>query len=124
MFKAAKKLIEKIRPVDSVAQMLFKAIAAHPRLPVVPVVAEDCIGGEGYGEWMSKISRVEAGKIYTEENGERFFIYSEDTGTLSDEFINEHPEAKTKEVKSYIEGLPWRDAIIVFVEPVDGERSV
>lgn len=104
--------------------ILLELIKKNPNLPIVPMVATDCVYDDSNGYWMARWSKAEITKYWCDD--ERFWEYDysfdslveqwidnnfEDYTTLSDEELNVVAE-------KVVNGYKWVDAIVVYIESV------
>lgn len=100
---------------------LFKIMLENPDLPVVPMVASEIVGDDGYSYWMGSWGICKVGEYF---RGEESVHFREDDDwddierallddTYSDYVIDSMDEKTMKEVYA---GLPWIKAIIVYIE--------
>ena len=105
---------------------LLRLVAENPSLPVVPMVYSEVVQDEGYAWWlgsfgevsvdeyvMFKSSKYDDGKYYTKDDQDEIEEIiaewvSEENPQMSDEdiFAEAHRQA---------EALPWKKAILVYV---------
>lgn len=109
-------LIESL--VDSGIKSLFKLITENPTLPIVMFVATEVVAGDEYGYWLGHIKSASVEKTYTTQNGsvhlyrdDIYDVLKEDFGWNWEDFIND------QEAQATYDGLPWKEAIAVYIEP-------
>lgn len=103
--------------------ILLELIGKNPNLPIVPMVATECVFDDSYGYWMAEWGKAKVTKYWC--SNERIYQY-DDFDDLVDEWIdnnyenyenlsdNELKELAKKTVNSY----DWVDAIIVYIENI------
>ena len=101
---------------------LFELIKDNPDLPIVPLVATECVHDDSYGYWLNKWGSAEIDEYYVEDG--RFYL-SDDFEELVDEWIDNNfqeysdltqedlEDLAVEEVKKY----DWIKAIVVRIEP-------
>jgi hypothetical protein len=104
--------------------ILLGLIKENPNLPIVPMVATECVSDDSYGYWMAEWSKAEVTKYWCSDERIWEYDYSfdelidywiddnfEDYATLSDE------ELKNLAIKT-VNGYEWVDAIVVYIESI------
>ena len=101
---------------------LLELIKDNPDLPIVPLVATECVHDDSYGYWLNKWGSAEIDEYYVQDG--RFYL-SDDFEELVDEWIDNNfqeyldltqedlEDLAVEEVKKY----DWIKAIVVRIEP-------
>lgn len=104
---------------------LLKVIGANPELPVVPMVDGEVVGDD-CGVFMGALGRVTVDKFIVSRQDGVLFKSDDDVfdtleRCLTDEEFDALPETEA-ECRPIYEALPWRKAILLYVEPLGDER--
>ena len=102
--------------------ILMKLIQDNPDLPILPMVATDCVLDDEYGYWMARWSKAKIDK-YHEHDG-RVYMYSGDLDEMVEDWIDNNwldfegasYEELQKKAEVAIRGYKWVDAIVVYIE--------
>lgn len=104
--------------------VLLELIKENPDLPIIPMVATECVFDDSHGYWMAEWSRARVTKYWCSD--ERIYQYYEDFEDLVETWIDnnyeeyenlsddEMEELAEKTVNNY----EWVDAIIVYIENI------
>ncbi len=100
---------------------LLELIKDNPDLPIVPLVATECVHDDSYGYWLNKWGSAEIDEYYVEDG--RFYL-SDDFEELVDEWIDnnfqEYPDLTEQELenlaKEEVRKYGWIKAIVVCIE--------
>lgn len=98
---------------------LLKLIIENPALPVVMFVATDVVGGDEYGYWLGHITTASVGKVFVDISGGTH-LYGDDIADVLNEAMGwdwEDKHQTAEEAQAAYDGLPWKDAIAVYIEP-------
>ena len=105
---------------------LIKLIKENPELPVVPMVNYElalCI--EDYGYWVGSFGSAQVEEFAcVEMYGNNKVIYKQDQGYIEEYFaekiLDENEDLSDEEIEKLAheraEALPWKKAIIVYIE--------
>lgn len=102
--------------------VLFKLIKENPSLPIVPMVATECVFDDSHGYWMAEWSSAKVTKYWCSDD--RIYQYDEDFESLVDDWIDDNYEDYERLSEAELERLAektvnefeWIDAIIVYIE--------
>ena len=111
------KLLERNENIND----LLKLVKENPDLPIVFMVATECVPSDEYAYWLSECGGTYISE-YCNTDGEVFF--EEDYDDLVEKWIDnnyeEFPDKTDVELeeiaKSYVDNYKWIKAIIVYVE--------
>ena len=98
---------------------LFKLMQENPDLPVVPMVDSDVVADD-WGYWEGSWGKATIDEYFFSKRAERIFFKSEDDvfdvleRHMSYEEVDTLPETE-EECRPYYEALPWKRAIIVYI---------
>ena len=100
---------------------LLKLIKENPNLPIVPMVATECVSDDSYGYWMSEWGNASVTKYWCDD--ERFWEY-DSFDELVEQWIDnnfeEYPNLSDEELNNLAEkivnGYEWVDAIVVYIK--------
>lgn len=100
---------------------LLKLIKENPNLPIVPMVATECVFDDSYGYWMSEWGNANVTKYWCDD--ERFWEY-DSFDELVEQWIDnnfeEYPNLSDEELNNLAEkivnGYEWVDAIVVYIK--------
>ncbi|MFA7157645.1 MAG: hypothetical protein WC123_08185 [Bacilli bacterium] len=103
--------------------VLLKLIKENPELPILPMVATECVCDDSYCYWMAEWSRAEVTKYWCSD--ERIYQY-DDFDDLVETWIDnnyeEHPSLNDEELEVLAERIvnsyDWVDAIIVYINNI------
>lgn len=100
---------------------LLDLMKENPHLPIVPMVASDIVYDDSCGFWMGSwsIARVDQ---YLTKDERIFFEGDDDPYELMLHFMDpDKLDAMTdEEIDAACEKLPWKKAIIVYIETPEG----
>ena len=114
-------------PKDAKYGELLRLVAENPSLPVVPMVYSEVVQDEGYAWWLGsfgevsvdeyvifKSSKYDDGKYYTKGDEDEI------EEIIAEWVSEENPQMSESEVFAeahrQAEALPWRKAILVYVD--------
>ena len=122
-FDVARKLLSKViddRFTEEMREFLL-LVLENPELPVVPMVYGECVGGEEYAYWLSKVGRSEIREFAIDEWYHDGAIVYRDDANAEEELIEAIAESKYdgsdedyEKAKAEAAGL-WTKAIIVYI---------
>ncbi len=104
---------------------LFKLIKENPDLPIVPMVATECVCGDEHGYWKAEWGSAKVTKYWMNEEG----IYQyDDFSELVDEWVEtNYDDEKYKNLtdeeietiaEEVVNGYDWVDAIMVYINEI------
>lgn len=96
---------------------LLDLMIANPDLPVIPMVGTDVVADDSFGHWMGSWYHARIDEYLT--TAERIlFKDSEDEDEVVEKMLgyDEYEKMTDAEVKAAYNALPWRTAIIVYIE--------
>lgn len=100
---------------------LVNLIKENPDLEVIPMVSSHCVEDDSYGYWLSKFGCAKVDEYHCSD--ERAYLKSCDEEDLIEKYTDEYDEGHpTNEeeierwAKEKVDNLPWKKAIIVFIE--------
>ena len=108
-------------------ESLVKIIQENPNLPILPLVAYEVVSDDGY-DW----SAGELGECYVDDFyiiGERVFLkrpedWDEVEKAVAMEYgQDEFENMRWCDVVRYYDELPWTTAIILDINPIEGEGA-
>lgn len=112
--------------MNSNFENLVKLMKENPELPVVPLVdAEIC--GDEYASYIGSWGHVKVEEYIVPKNGDCICFKSDNDvmytleRCLSDEEFQSLPESED-ECKPYYDALPWKKAIVVYIDVADEEQ--
>ena len=96
---------------------LLDLMQAHPDLPVVPMVGTDVVADDSFGYWKGSWGTASINEYLTTENGIHF-KGDDDPDGLVDLMIepDEIDKMTVKELEAAYCALPWKKAIVVYIE--------
>ena len=101
---------------------LLRLMKENPDLPVVPFVDAEIVTGDDFGYWMGSFGASSIDEYILPLKSYESVIFKSDEdifGTLekllSTEAFEALPETE-KECKPFYDALPWKKAIIVYIE--------
>lgn len=102
---------------------LLQLIKENPDLPIVPMVATECVCDDSYRYWMAEWSRAVVTKYWCSD--ERIYQY-DDFDELVEDWIDNNYEnyeglsddELTKLAEDKVNDYEWVDAIIVYIESI------
>lgn len=99
---------------------LFRLMQEHPDLPIIPIVDSRVVADE-CGYWMGSLGRTRIDEYIITEGHKRGEVFiNGDTNVLDvvERYISDEDfEALTVEAcRSYYDNLPWKKAIIVYID--------
>ena len=122
-FDVARKLLSKVvddRFTEEMREFLL-LVLENPELPVVPMVYGECVGGEEYAYWLSKVGRSEIREYAIDEWYHDGAIVYRDEANAEEELIEAIAETKYdgsdedyEKAKVEAAGL-WTKAIVVYI---------
>lgn len=100
---------------------LLKLVREHPELPIVPFVDAEIVADAG-GYWLGSFGIVRVDEYLVPLYGDAPVMFKSDNDVfdtlekcLSDEEFEELPETEG-ECRAIYEALPWKKAIIVYID--------
>lgn len=105
---------------------LLRLIKENPDLPILPMVDGEICAGDDYGYWNGSWGTARVDEfLISKHNGSIHFKSDDDVfdvleRNLTDEEFEKLPETES-ECRPYFDALPWKKAIIVFIEMLDEE---
>lgn len=101
-------------------EQLLQLISENPDLPILPMVAAECVTDDSFGYWGAKWGSAEVIKYYCPD--EKIYFY-DDFDDLVEEWIDNNYEdyenLPDKELelmaKRIVNNYEWIDAIIVYI---------
>jgi hypothetical protein len=102
--------------------ILLQLIAENPGLPIVPMVATDCVSDDSFSCWMAEWGEARVDKYWVAD--ERIYSYIQDIDELQEDWVDnnyeDYPEGTEYETligiaKKEIDGYDWVDAIIIYI---------
>lgn len=122
-FDVARKLLSKVvddRFTEEMREFLL-LVLENPELPVVPMVYTDCVGGDEYSYWLSKVGRSEIREFAIDEWYHDGAIVYRDEANAEETLIEAIAETKYngtdedyEKAKEEAAGL-WTKAIVVYI---------
>lgn len=122
-FDVARKLLSKVvddRFTEEMREFLL-LVLENPELPVVPMVYTDCVGGDEYSYWLSKVGRSEIREFAIDEWYHDGAIVYRDEANAEETLIEAIAETKYngtdedyEKAKAEASGL-WTKAIVVYI---------
>lgn len=122
-FDVARKLLSKVvddRFTEEMREFLL-LVLENPELPVVPMVYTDCVGGDEYSYWLSKVGRSEIREFAIDEWYHDGAIVYRDEANAEETLIEAIAETKYngtdedyEKAKEEASGL-WTRAIVVYI---------
>lgn len=122
-FDVAQKLLSKVvddRFTEEMREFLL-LVLENPELPVVPMVYTDCVGGDDYSYWLSKVGRSEIREFAIDEWYHDGSIVYRDDANAEEDLIEAIAETKYngtdedyEKAKVEVAGL-WTKAIVVYI---------
>ncbi|MBR5818151.1 MAG: hypothetical protein IKY62_05845 [Clostridia bacterium] len=122
-FDIARKLLSKVvddRFTEEMREFLL-LVLENPELPVVPMVYTDCVGGDEYSYWLSKVGRSEIREFAIDEWYHDGAIVYRDEANAEETLIEAIAETKYngtdedyEKAKEEAAGL-WTKAIVVYI---------
>ena len=102
--------------------VLLQLIKENPELPIVPMVATECVFDDSHGYWMAEWSKAKIDKYCV--NDDRIYSYNEEFDELVDDWIDENFESYERLTDDELRALAenkinnydWEEAIIVYIE--------
>ena len=102
---------------------LLTLIKENPDLPIIPMVATECVFDDSWGYWMAEWSSAKATKYWCSD--ERIYEY-DDFDDLVETWIDDNytdylnlTDDEIEELaKKIVNSYEWVDAIIVYIENV------
>lgn len=108
-------------PQDAKYGELLRLIAENPSLPVVPMVNSEVVADDDYAYWVGSFSSATVDE-YVCVN-ERFYTrdsQDEIEDDFSDYLCDDYPDMPDEEfykmIHEKVEALPWKKAIIVYID--------
>lgn len=97
---------------------LFSFMRDNPDLPVIPMVASEIVADDGYSYWSGSLGRSRIKDYIVGEERVHFRDENEIEDTLTDGHYTyeEFEEMDDDEAKRAYGALPWKKAIIVYIE--------
>ena len=100
---------------------LLELIKENPNLPIVPMVATECVFDDSHGYWMSEWGNASVTKYWCDD--ERFWEY-DSFDELVEQWIDnnfeKYPNLSDEELNNLAEkivnGYEWVDAIVVYIK--------
>ena len=108
-------------PKDAKYGELLRLIAENPSLPVVPMVNSEVVADDDYAYWLGSFSNSTVDeyvcvneRFYTRDNQDEI----EDcfSSYLCDDYPDMPDEEFYKMIHEKVEALPWKKAIIVYID--------
>ena len=102
--------------------VLLNLIKENPALPIIPMVATECVFDDSHGYWMAEWSKAIVTKYWCSD--ERIHEYDEDFESLVENWIDNNYE-KYKDLsdaeleilaEKIVNNHEWVDAIVVYIE--------
>ena len=122
-FDVARKLLSKVvddRFTEEMREFLL-LVLENPELPVVPMVYTDCVGGDEYSYWLSKVSRSEIREFAIDEWYHDGKVVYRDEANAEEELVEAIAETKYngslmdyEKAEAEVAGL-WTKAIVVYI---------
>ena len=122
-FDVARKLLSKVvddRFTEEMREFLL-LVLENPELPVVPMVNTECVGGDEYSYWLSRVGRSEIREYAIDEWYHDGKIVYRDDANAEEDLIEAIAETKYdgsdedyEKAKVEAAGL-WTKAIIVYI---------
>lgn len=105
-------------------KVLLQLIKENPTLPIIPMVATDCVCGDDYSYWMAEWSEARVTKYWCSD--ERIYQYDEDFEGLVEGWIDmnyEDYENLSDDdlellAENTVNNYEWIDAIVVYVKDI------
>lgn len=102
---------------------LLQLIKENPELPIIPMVATECVFDDSYGYWMAEWSKAKVTKYWCSD--ERIYQY-DDFDELVDDWIDNNyedyddisEEKVTTIAEKTINSYEWTDAIVVYIDNI------
>lgn len=122
-FDVARKLLSKVvddRFTEEMREFLL-LVLENPELPVVPMVYTDCVGGDEYSYWLSKVGRSEIREFAIDEWYHDGKVVYRDDANAEEDLVEAIAETKYngslmdyEKAEAEAAGL-WTKAIIVYI---------
>ena len=122
-FDVARKLLSKVvddRFTEEMREFLL-LVLENPELPVVPMVYSECVGGDEYSYWLSKVGRSEIREFAIDEWYHDGAIVYRDEANAEETLIEAIAEVKYngtdgdyKRAKKEVSNM-WTKAIVVYI---------
>ena len=104
-------------------ETLLRLIKDNPELPILPMVATECVFSDDFAYWMGEWGSSRIDKYYLCDIGERVYQYSRDFCCLVDHWIDNNFEdfknLSDEELRVKAEDIvncyEWTEAIIVYI---------
>ena len=100
---------------------LLRLIKENPDLPILPMVDGEICAGDDYGYWSGSWGTARVDEFLISKHNDSIHFKSDDDvfdvleRNLTDEEFEKLPETES-ECRPYFDALPWKKAIIVFIE--------
>jgi hypothetical protein len=103
---------------------LLELIKDNPELEIMPMVNNECVGGDDFGYWAAKWGDARVDEQYCPD--ERIYFKSCDIEELVQEFIDnnyeEYPDLSDEELEKLAEekvsDYDWQKVIVVYIKPL------
>ena len=105
---------------------LLRLIKENSDLPILPMVDGEICAGDDYGYWSGSWGTARVDEFLISKHNDSIHFKSDDDvfdvleRNLTDEEFEKLPETES-ECRPYFDALPWKKAIIVFIEMPDEE---
>ena len=106
---------------------LLKLVQENPELPIVPMVDGEVCQEDSYGYWLGSFGRSEVNEWVCVN--ERFYTRNDQDELeeqFSDDICDDYPDMPDVEfqkmVHKKVEALPWKKAIIVYIDMPEMEE--
>lgn len=108
---------------------LLQIIRENPELPVIPMVGTEVVADDTYGHWMASFGSVAVDEYLLAKNGYDSILFKSDDDVfdtlekmLPEEELDKLPDSEA-ECRPFYDALPWKKAIIVYIETPDTEEE-
>lgn len=106
-------------------QALLQLIKENPELPIVPMVGADIVADDSWGYWMGSFGSASVDEYLLPRNDYDPVLFKSDDDVfdtlekiLPEEEFEKLPDSEA-ECRPAYDALPWKKAIIVYVETPD-----